>query len=148
MPKRSDEKLKAEIIAALTAGEQPAIVAERYGIDTAKVRVWKQRYVTQSVTNVAPIAAPVTPAPPPVQLEKIRQQNRIGELVLELLAAKLEASKAVAKQATDAEWRRSQRAGELATFGQWLDSTALALGDRLAGGARRADDADPDPDAE
>lgn len=137
MARRDDEKIKAQVIADLTAGEQPAIVADRYGIDTAKVRVWKQRYVTQSVTDVTPVTAPSVP---PVQLEKIRQQNRIGELVLELLAAKLEASQAIAQQANDVAWRKQQRAGELAAFGQWLDQSALALGDRLAGAGRATDD--------
>lgn len=119
-------KVRAAVIAELLAGEQPAVVAAKHGIDAATARVWKQRYVTADVT-------PVTPAPTVRQPSLEAEKAQIGEAVLDLLRAKLKASQAVADAANDPEWRRAQSAAELAVFGQWLDSTAFAIGDRLAG---------------
>lgn len=127
-----DPATRAQAIAELHAGEQPAIVAERYGIDPAKVRVWKQRYVTESVTP------PVTVRQPSVE----RQQQEIGALILDLLAAKLQASAAIAKAASNEAWLRSQSGSELAVLGEWLDTTAFAIGDRLAGNRSRLDEGD------
>jgi hypothetical protein len=125
---KASPEIRAAALADLTAGEQPAVVAAKYGLDAAQVRVWKQRYVTGGDSPVTP----VTPAPvvkPAIEA----QHQRIGELVLELLSTKLEASQAVARAALDPEWRNRQTAAELAAFGAWLDSTAFAIGDRLAG---------------
>jgi predicted transcriptional regulator len=54
-------------------------------------------------------------------------------LLLGLLAAKLEASQAIAKVASDPAWLKKQHAADLAELVRTLDATALALGDRLAG---------------
>jgi hypothetical protein len=130
---RIDPSIRAAALAELHAGEQPAIVAERYRLDPAKVRVWKQRYVTPVVANVTP---PVTVRQPTLE----RQQHQIGELILDLLAAKLQASTAIAKAASDETWLRSQSGSELAALGEWLDTTAFAIGDRLAGRRSEPDD--------
>jgi hypothetical protein len=118
-------KVRAAVIADLMGGEQPAIVAAKHGVDAGTVRMWKTRYVAGDV-------APVTPAPirqPTLEAEKAY----IGEAVLDLLRAKLKASQAIADAASDPEWIRKQPAAELAVLGQWLDATASAIGDRLAG---------------
>lgn len=126
MARRIPTKTRAAAIADLQAGEQPAVVAERYGLEMSTVRVWKARFVTVSETqHVAP--APVRPT-----IE--RQQAEIGALVLDLLAAKLKASQAIAEAASDQAWLKQQAASELAALGEWLDTTAFAIGDRLAGG--------------
>jgi hypothetical protein len=117
---------RAAALADLQAGEQPAVVAARHKIDPDVVRQWKARYVTADVTHV-------TPAKPVVKPSIEVQKRTIGELVLDLLAAKLEASAAIARAASDPAWLERQSPAELAALGQWLDSTAFAIGDRLAG---------------
>lgn len=65
-----------------------------------------------------------------------RTRGDIADLLLELLAAKLEASRAIADGARAAmsnpAWLARQDAAGVAALGQWLDSSALDLGDRLA----------------
>lgn len=129
-PKISPD-LRAAALADLLAGEQPAVVAKKHGLDPATVRSWKARFVagddaTPLVTDATPVAAPRRPA---LEAEKAY----IGETILDLLRAKLKASEAIASAVTDPHWIRRQSASELATLGQWLDSTAFAIGDRLAG---------------
>ena len=132
---RASPESKAAAIADLMAGEQPAVVAERYGIDRNTVKQWKLRHVTETV--------PVVTGPVPVIRPKLDAQKvTIGEVILDLLRAKLQASAAIAEAASDPAWLAQQPAAELAALGQWLDASAFAIGDRLAGGARR--DADED----
>lgn len=127
--KRVRPQIRAAVLAALHAGEQPAIVAARYGVDGALVRMWKTRYVTRDVAPVAPLLQPSVEA----------QKAHIGELVLDLLRSKLEASQALAEAVRDPTWIRRQPASELAALGQWLDATAMAIGDRLAGASGDAE---------
>jgi hypothetical protein len=128
MAKRISPELRAAALADLHAGDQPAIVAERHGIDAATVRSWKARFVaTDIATDATPIATRQHPA-----IE--RQKVEIGSAVLDLLRAKLDASRAIAEAVKDPAWLKRQRANDLATLGEWLDGTALAIGDRLAGG--------------
>lgn len=137
MAGRVSPELKAAALADLYAGEQPAVVAERYRISPATVRSWKLRTVrtatehaTEHATRNATIARPMVEA----------QQHAIGVIILDLLAAKLQASAAIARIATsNPEWVWKQSGSELAAFGQWLDNTALAIGDRLAGTPRGND---------
>lgn len=134
--RRISPDLRAAALADLHAGEQPAIVAERYGLDGDTVRKWKQRYVTADVTE--PVTR-VTARQPTVEAQK----SYIGETILDLLRAKLKASQAIAEAVSDPDWLTRQSAAELAALGQWLDGTAFAIGDRLAGGGGRVD---PSPD--
>jgi hypothetical protein len=96
------------------------------------MRVWKQRYVAVNDSPVTPVtSAPVT------KPSLVAQQQEIGALVLELLAAKLKASRAIADAAADPEWLKRHSPADVAPLAQWLDSTAFAIGDRLAGAADR-----------
>ena len=132
-------KVRAQVIADLQAGEQPAVVAEKYGIPASKVRTWKTRYVAD---DVAPVAAPVVQIRPTIE----RQQREIGTLVLDLLRTKLEASQAIAQAVSNnPAWIASQSGSELAALGEWLDATAFAIGDRLA--QRPSGDSDRQADA-
>lgn len=119
-------KVRAAVIADLMAGEQPAIVAARHGVDAGTVRMWKTRYVAGDV-------APVAPAPPISKPAIEAQKVSIGAIILDLLAAKLKASQALADAISDPAWIKQQPAAELAALGQWLDGSAFAIGDRLAG---------------
>jgi transposase-like protein len=127
--------IKAAALAALHAGEQPAVVADRYGINPNTVKSWSRRLA--DAPDIAPVAPDIAPvAPKPIARPSVEaQQRQIGSLILDLLAAKLEASEAIAKAACDPDWLKQQPASELAALGQWLDSTAFAIGDRLAGAA-------------
>jgi hypothetical protein len=60
------------------------------------------------------------------------QRTQIGDAILDLLRAKLEASCAIARAVSDPAWLRTQSGSDLAALGEWLDSTAFAIGDRLA----------------
>jgi hypothetical protein len=129
---RIDPATRAAAVADLMAGEQPALVAAKYGIDAAKVRMWKTRYVAP---DVAPDVAPITYQQP----AQLAQKQYIGELIVDLLRAKLEASQAIARAARNPEWLAKQSAADLAALGGYLDSTAFAIGDRLAGAATSPD---------
>jgi hypothetical protein len=123
-----DPKIRAAAIADLLAGEQPAVVAANHGLDPATVRQWKARFVTADPADVPAHQKPSIAA----------QKASMGEVILDLLRAKLQASQSLAVVATDPEWVKRQSAAELAVFGQWLDSSAFAIGDRLANGAAPA----------
>lgn len=136
--------IRAAAIADLTAGEQPAIVAERYGLPRNTVKQWRTRYVPADVPDAAPAASP--PAAP-IRPTVVARQQRIGDLIIDLLAAKLEASRAIAHAASDPAWLQRQPAAELAALGDWLDASALAIGDRLAGRAGGTGPSDPNTDS-
>jgi transposase-like protein len=135
--RRISPDLRAAALADLHAGEQPAIVAERYGIDRETVKSWKRRYIA---TEDAPMHPPVARL---VRPTVDAQKAHIGETILDLLRAKLKASQAIAEAVSDPDWLVRQRAAALAALGLWLDGTAFAIGDRLAGGGGRSD---PGPD--
>lgn len=142
-----DPAIKAAALAALYAGEQPAEVAERLQLDREVVKKWAQRSRKLS-PPLSPEASPdVSPARRIVRPTLEAQQRQIGAIVLDLLRAKLEASISIAEAAQDPAWRARQSAAELAAFGEWLDRTAFALGDRLAG-ARGVPDEPKDADGE
>lgn len=128
----ADKKRKAAAIADLMNGEQPAIVAARYGFESATVRQWKSRLVTPDVTkNVTIIRQP--------SLEL--QQYELGELVKMNLRAKLIATQRIAEYATTSEWLDKQNASDVAELFEVLDRAAVTILDRLAAARHeRADD--------
>lgn len=142
MPRAAPD-MKAAALADLMAGEQPAVVAERYGLDRDTVKSWKRRHVAPDDAPVAPDDAPVPTRQQPIVRPKVEAQKyAIGEMILDLLRAKLKASAALAEAASNPDWLREQSAAELATLGQWLDTSVFAIGDRLAGATPRDDSPD------
>ena len=126
-PPQIDKRKKAAAIADLHTGEQPAVVAARYGFDAATVRQWKSRLVTPDVTqNVTVISRP--------SLEL--QQIALGELVMENLRAKLIATQRIAEHAATPEWLDKQNAADVAALFERLDHSAIGILDRLAGRSR------------
>lgn len=124
-------EIKAAALADLHAGEQPAVVAERYGLDPAKVRVWKQRYVTASVAPA--VAPPVTAAPAPVRQPAVEaRQQTLAELVEANLRAKLVATQRIAEHASREQWLAQQTAADVAELFEALDRSAIGILDRLA----------------
>jgi hypothetical protein len=125
-------EVKAAALADLHAGEQPAIVAARYKLDSAKVRVWKQRYVTADVTagGTPAVAPPVVPIRQP--LAEARRET-LAELVEANLRAKLIATQRIAEHVTRDEWLDKQAATDVAELFAALDRSAVGILDRLAG---------------
>lgn len=116
-------------------GEQPADVAAKYRIDAAKVRVWKQRYVTADVTESITSGVTILHRP---ALEM--QQLEIGELIKASLRAKLIATQKIAEYVTVPTWFDKQSAADVATLFEALDRSAVSVLDRLAA-ARTGSDA-------
>ena len=146
---RVNPEIRAAAIADLLTGDQPAVVAERYGLDPAKVRVWKQRHVTPLVTpDVTPHEVPVV-TPPSAPLKRPAEDLRhltLSELVEANLRAKLIATQRIVEHASRDEWLAQQNATALAELFEALDRSAIGILDRLAGGA--AQRALPAPGAE
>jgi len=136
MAQRINQKKKAQALADLYAGEQPAVVAARYGFDGATVRQWKSRLVTPDVTP------PVTVIRRP-ELEM--QQLAIGDLVLDNLRAKLIATQRIAEHAATSTWLDKQTAADVAELFERLDQSAIGILDRLASTQRPAALPEHDP---
>ena len=129
---KATPEIKAAAIADLLAGEQPAIVAQRYKLNPSTVRSWKRvAAATAFATDHAP--PPATPAVPD-RPNLAARQVQIVELVYENLIAKLTASQRLADHAaTNRAWLEKQTAEGVAVLGQWLDSTAANTLALLAG---------------
>ena len=132
-------EVRAAALADLHNGDQPAIVAERYGIDRGVVKMWKQRYVSNvvSVTEGAPVSVIHRP-----QLEL--QQLELGELVMMNLRAKLIATQRIADYASSPAWIDKQNAADMAELFEVLDRSAISVLDRLAAAHQRDDAGDPE----
>lgn len=143
-----DPAIKAAALADLHNGDQPAIVAERYGLDPGKVRMWKTRYVAPSVADSATSRVAVIHRP---ALEM--QQLELGELVMMNLRAKLIATQRIAEYVTTPDWIDKQGAADVAELFEVLDRSAISILDRLAqrghadSHAERADSPAPDADS-
>lgn len=124
-------EIKAAALADLHAGEQPAVVAERYGLDPGKLRVWKKRYVTTDVTES--VTPSVTPAPAPLRQPALEaRQQTLAELVEANLRAKLIATQRIAEHVTRDEWLNKQSAADVGELFEALDRSAIGILDRLA----------------
>lgn len=129
---------KAAALADLLTGDQPAVVAARYGLPSGTVRQWKNRLVTDGVTES------VTPSVTrPGRVVTIRpaidaQQLEIGELVMDALRAKVIATQRIAEYVTQPAWFDKQTAAEVAELFEALDRSAVSILDRLS--RHRTDD--------
>lgn len=135
-------EIKAAALADLASGEQPAIVAERYGLSRDMVNKWKQRAIPSIVSTPMSTDMPVSVSTQQViRYPTIEEyQAKIHQRMLALLEAKINASERLAGH-IQAEWLDKQGAGGFAELGDFLDRTTIGL---LALLARRADgDADP-----
>ena len=133
MGQRYSKEIKAAALADLASGEQPAVVAQRYGLNRDLVNKWKQR---MSAQTSAPMSAQ-TSAPirrPQVELEQLS----LTELVMNNLRAKLIATQRIAEHATTTEWLNKQTAADLAGLFECIDRSAVGILDRLATTQRAA----------
>jgi hypothetical protein len=142
------EDIKAAVIADLAAGEQPAIVAERYGIDAGKVRMWKTRYVASNVADDTPYVAS-DETQHVVRRPSIEERHaRLAERIYDLLEVKLEASRAISEHIKKGDWLDKQSGSDVADLGTYLDTTASTMLAGLATAAQRralADQQTEDP---
>jgi transposase-like protein len=133
-------KTRAAAIADLQAGEQPALVAQRYGLSSAMVRDWKREYVVKHPTGIPTDIQHPTPGHPVAIRPSIEQaQFDIAQLIRENLEAKLIATKRIAEYAANSpEWLEKQSAAELGELFERIDRSAIAILDRMAGAGRAA----------
>lgn len=126
------EEIKAAAMADLMSGEQPAVVAQRYGLNRETVKTWKKRLEPITEPAHEPITEPDTTIirRPTYQL----QQERIGSLIIQVLEARLQAQVAIAHHVrTNGTWINNQSASELAALDGHFHRTAVDVLDRLAG---------------
>src|SRR4029079_1771655 len=103
MARQTDQKRKAQAIADLLNGDQPAEVAARYKLNAATVRSWKARLDLPTATGVATGGAVAQP-------QIVAQQLALGELVMQNLRAKLIATQKIAEHASTTTWLEKQTA--------------------------------------
>jgi hypothetical protein len=136
-------EIKAAALADLLDGDTPAEVAARYKLNRNTVKSWASRLDADApaASTTPPYAstdAPLdAPMPPLTAVPALATEHTIGGLLLELLAAKLKASQAIAAAAQRPEWLERQSAADLAALGEYLDRSAFSLGDRLATAAQQ-----------
>lgn len=143
MGQRYSKEIKAAALADLATGEQPAVVAQRYGLNRDLVNKWKQRMSARASTPMsAQTSAPIRR--PSVEFE----QQSLTELVMSNLRAKLIATQRIAEYATTPEWLNKQNAADVAGLFECLDRSAVGILDRLATAQRAAlpGAADREPD--
>lgn len=143
MGQRYSKEIKAAALADLASGDQPAVVAQRYGLNRDLVNKWKQRMSAQvSAPLSAQTSAPIRR--PSVELEQLS----LTDLVMSNLRAKLIATQRIAEYATTPEWLNKQNAADVAGLFECLDRSAVGILDRLASAQRPAlpGAADGEPD--
>lgn len=112
MAKEYAPEVKAAVMAALMDGQSLRQVARDHGVPKGTVEHWgneAKRLVT-SVSNVSDT-----------------KRERIGELLIDLLVAKIEAQIAISQHATDKVWLLKQDASALAMFYGVSDDKLIRL---------------------
>jgi transposase-like protein len=132
-------EIRAAAIADLLSGDPPAEVAQRYRLNRNTVKSWASRLSADapSASDTPRFASTDAPGDQALAVPALATEHTIGGLLLELLAAKLKASQAIAQAASDPAWLDRQSAADLAALGEYLDRSAFSLGDRLATAAQR-----------
>lgn len=135
---RAAPEVKAQALADLLDGDQPAVVAARYGLPSGTVRQWKARLVTPDVTqSVTPAVTKVPIRQPSIE----RAQLDIAELIMENLRAKLIATQGIVDYvAHNPAWLEKQNAADVGALFTEIDRSAIAILDRMAAAGRRGDD--------
>lgn len=124
-------EIKAAALADLHAGDQPAVVAERYGLPRNTVKSWRVRL---DAPAVAPAHASAD-APAPRRIVRPAEDLRnltLAELVEANLRAKLIATQRIAEHVTRDEWLAQQNATAVAELFEAIDRSAIGVLDRLA----------------
>lgn len=139
-------EIKAAALADLATGEQPAVVAERYGLNPATVRSWKNRGPVATVVATDHATGDATLQEHATVIRRPRveaQQETLNELVVSNLRAKLLATQRISEHVQSEAWLRTQTAADLATLFEAIDRSAIGILDRMAQAHAVAN---PDPD--
>lgn len=116
------EEIKARCLAALLAGQSPALLSREFGIPIGTLKSWKSRQLRgESVATVA-----------------TDERAAIGALLLDYLAETLLTAKAQQRMFRNEEWVHKQSAAEIATLHGISVDKAVQLLQALS---------DPDDDA-
>lgn len=118
------DQVKAQALAALLAGQAPALVAETFGIPIGTLKSWKSRQ--RNGESVAVVAT--------------EKRERIGALLLEYLVETLETLKAQQQVFRDVDWLKKQSAAEAATLHGVTVDKAIRLLEGLADESDQAGD--------
>lgn len=94
-------EVKAQVMAALLAGQSQAAIAKQFGIPKGTIAAWKAR---KTDPVIAAIASGATQ----------KKQDEINDLVLDLLIAQLRSQIAMAEHAGDKKWLTIQDASAVA----------------------------------
>lgn len=110
------DHVKAQAIAALLAGQAPALVSATFGIPIGTLKSWKSRL--KNGDGVATVAT--------------EKRERIGDLLLDYLVTTLETLKAQQAVFADVDWLKKQSASEAAVLHGVLIDKAVRLLEGLA----------------
>jgi hypothetical protein len=137
-------EIRAAAIADLLAGEQPAVVAERYQLNRSTVKSWAAR--TPAILSASASASTLADASSDARASRRptvdSRKQRIAEIILDLLATKLEGAQRLAAHLSDPAFLAGQKVDDLLRISDYLDRSALTLGDRLAGATEPDGDGD------
>lgn len=124
-------EVKAAAMSDLALGIQPAVVAERYGLNRQTVKSWRATIQPVIQPDMEPVVHQIRP-----QIES--RQQTLSELVEANLRAKLVATQRIAEHATRDEWLNNQSAADVAELFKIIDLSAIGILDRLASAQRSA----------
>jgi hypothetical protein len=139
---RVSPEVRAAAMADLVAGEQPAVVAERHRLNRSTVKSWAARMpaILSASASASTLADASSDARASKRPSVEARKQRIAEIVLDLLATKLEGARQLAAHLSDPAFLADQKVDDLLRISDYLDRSALTLGDRLAGQPADADD--------
>lgn len=104
MAKDYSPEVKAQVMAALLAGQSASSVAKEFGIPRGTVISWQTRNVRPILESVATDASDASQ----------KKQQEVNELVLDLLIAQLKSQISMAEHAGDKKWLTQQDASAVA----------------------------------
>lgn len=99
MARSYDDETKAAVLAALLKGQAVSYVARQYDIPRSTISTWKRRELG-SISETVPS----------------QKKEELGDLILDLLRAELEALKAMSLSFKDRTWLEKQSASEAAVL--------------------------------
>lgn len=122
MTREYSPEIKATVMAALLAGQSASSAAKEYKIPKGTISGWRKQ--AESMVEVAGVATGTTQ----------KKQEQIGDLLIDLLIAKLKSQIAMAEHSGDKNWLAKQDADAFAMLMGVADDKLDRLLGRFAGG--------------
>jgi len=119
MKRQYSEEIKAQVMAALLAGQSVSQTAKSYDIPEGTIKVWMMRERETEETTV--VTSDVT-----------TKREQMGALILDYLAENLITLRKQLKTFCDEEWLKKQSASELAVLHGVIADKSFRLLDALA----------------